>query len=217
MVEARYRVVPIGFLLLLFAAGAFLRFAGGRALISTDLVYAKGGEQKLPGTRTPEDTVRSFYLLIDRGSYEQAWEMSVEPNWKGVSFVPYKDEVVAGSSPNITWTGKEEFSRRLEMELGVNGIWLRLHDVEAETLGESENTVDPLLEVLSPEAVYLVRATGTLLGACTIFGWDKDLRVVRIDGEYRVFLEGTKAAKSFFYQSWFSNIEKIGTLRPGGS
>jgi hypothetical protein len=217
MVEIRYRLVPTVLLFVLFAAGAFLRFAGGRALISTDLIYAKGAQQKIPGTRTPEDTVRSFYLLVDRGLYEQAWEISVEPNWKGVSFVPYKDEVVAGSSANMTWTGQEEFSRRLEMELGVNGIWLRLHAVQAETLGKCENSSDPALAALFPEAVYDVRATGTLLGACTIFGWDKDLRVVRIDGEYRVFLEGTKAAKSFFYQSWFSNIEKIGTLRPGGS
>jgi len=63
------------------------------------------------------------------------------------------------------------------------------------------------------EDAYLVDVSGNLLGACTIFRWDKQVLVFRIGKKYKILLSGTKSTKSFFYQSWFSNIKKIGNLR----
>ncbi len=100
------------------------------------------------------------------------------------------------------------------MELGVNGIWLKLNNIQAHKLeSDSGDLPEEIVDTLDPEEVYAVRVNGHLLGACSIFKWEKDVTVVNIMGEYKIFLDGTKQAKSFFYQSWFSNIEKIADLR----
>jgi hypothetical protein len=74
-----------------------------------------------------------------------------------------------------------------------------------------------VLDGLQVEAFFPIEVTGTFLGACTLFSWSKRLFVIQVDESYKVLLEGTKPANSFFYQSWFSNIKTIGTLRPSGS
>jgi hypothetical protein len=80
-------------------AGAGVRLLGGDALVSTSLVYARNAPEEIPGNRTPEDAVRSFYLMLDRGLYEEAWAVSVEPDWAGRALVPYGEAVSAGTAP----------------------------------------------------------------------------------------------------------------------
>jgi hypothetical protein len=59
----------------------------------------------------------------------------------------------------------------------------------------------------------VVRARGTLLGACTIFSWQKTLPVSGEGGRFRLLLSGTKPANSLFYQEWFADLRRIGSLR----
>jgi methenyltetrahydromethanopterin cyclohydrolase len=60
----------------------FVRLAGGHALISANLTYSSGTTNVVSGTGTPEDTVKSFYGFIGKGLYANAWEISVEPDWR---------------------------------------------------------------------------------------------------------------------------------------
>jgi hypothetical protein len=145
--------------------------------------------------------------------YEEAWAIVAEPDWAGRAYVPYKEAVTAGVVPAAP-TPKEQFVQRLKAELGYGGIWLKLHGVEARRLSEP---VPPPAEMpvagLQADSSCRVRAEGWLLGACTIFSWTKELEVIEIDGSFRLLLEGTKRPSALFYQEWFTNVEKIGTLR----
>ena len=212
------RVWLVSLIALLFLAGAGARFLGGDALVSTTLVYARSLPEEIPGTRSPEDTVRSFYLMLDRGLYEEAWAIVYEPDWAGRAYVPYKEAVTAGPAPAAR-TPKEQFVQRLKAELGYGGVWLKLHGVAARRVAEP-GPVPGELPVAELEAgsACRVRAAGRLLGACTIFSWSKELEVLQVGGEggYRVLLEGTKRPSALFYQEWFTNVEKIGTLRAVG-
>lgn len=200
----------------LLLAGAVVRLLSGEALISTTLVYAKSTPEEIPGNRAPEDAVRSFYLMLDRGMYEEAWAITVEPDWAGRAYVPYKEAVSPGPAPAAP-TPREQFVQRLNAELGHGGIWLKLHGVEARRLTEpGPPSMELPVEGLEAESACRVRADGRLLGACTIFSWTKELEVVEVDGRYRVLLEGTKSSGALFYQEWFTNVERIGTLRPVG-
>lgn len=204
---------PALILAVLFLAGAVVRLLGGDALISTTLVYSKSAPEGIPGTGTPEDTVRSFYLMLDRGMYAEAWDLVVEPDWTGLALVPYTQAVVPGVPP-VAATPREHFVQRLNAELGYGGIWLKLRGVDARKL-DKPGPPPALLPVagLEAQSATRVRAQGTLLGACTIFSWHKELDVLRVDGRYRLVLEGSKRASGFFYQEWFTNLETIGSLR----
>ena len=194
--------------------GAVVRLASGHPLLSADLTYAPGTRNIVPGTATPEDTVRSFYMFIDAGQYEQAWDISIEPAWLGALTASYKAAVQASPSSFTGWTGKADFTKRLTMELGNNGTWVRLNNIYAQP---SELVLSPvtheLIKALHPEEVRTIRVKGHLLGACSIFRWEKDVVVLTLGGEHKLLLEGTKNVKSLFYQSWFSNIERIADLR----
>jgi hypothetical protein len=198
---------------ILVVAGAVVRLLGGDALISTSLVYARSSPEEIPGTRTPEDAVRSFYLMLDRGMYEQAWAIAVEPDWAGRALVPYGQAVNAGLGTAAP-TPRERFVERLNAELGYGGAWLRLGGVDARRLSEPRPPAAELpVAGLQGRSACRVRAEGRLLGACTIFRWSKELQVVEVQGGYRVLLEGTKRPGGLFYQEWFSNLEMVGSLR----
>ena len=193
-------------------AGLLLRAAGGVALFPAALVYAVPRRQAPPGSASPEDAVRSFYLLLDQGRYAEAWSLAREPDYTGTGNALYRSEVAAGPRPG--WTSRNAFVARLRDELGSGGEWLRLTEVQAEVLGDAE--ARDLLAAggaQTPPGAVVVRARGTLLGACTIFSWQKTLPVSREGGRYRLLLPGTKPADSLFYQEWFADLRRIGTLR----
>ena len=206
MRAAARAMVPLVALTAAFLAGALLRAAGGGALFSSSMVYSAPRRQAVPGGGSPADAVRSFYILLDQGDYEAAWTLAREPDYTGSGNAPYRSEVAAAEGTRPGWTAREAFVSRLNDELGYSGEWLRLADVQAEEVAAEEATP-------GPEAVAAVRAQGTLLGACTIFRWEKVLPVTRVGGRYRVLLPGTKQANALFYPEWVANVRKIGTLR----
>lgn len=200
---------------LLFAAGVFIRLLSGSSVLHTDLVYSPGRKEKPPGSRTPADAVKSFYLYLKSGDYEKAWEISLEPDWAdrggGVEF---RDEVSGSGRQFSGWTGKEAFVQRMKAELGPFGSKINLRAVEAEIIGVLDAA--PFAEAYGfdkLENAFMVKAWGNLLGACSVFRWEKELVVLEVGKRYRVLLGGTKPKNSWFYQSWFSNLTMVGTLR----
>jgi hypothetical protein len=195
-------LLPAAALLAALLAGAILRAAGGGTLLSSSLVYSAPVKRTAPGSGSPADAVRSFYILLDRGEYAAAWELAREPDYTGNGNAPYRSEVRAGAASSPGWTSREAFVSRLNDELGYGGLWLRLGEVSAEEAAAPDG-----------DSQAAVRAQGTLMGACTIFHWEKVLPVARTGGRYRVLLPGTKQANALFYQEWFANLRQIGTLR----
>lgn len=203
----------------LLGAGVLVRAFSGVAILSTDLVYISGNEpiSDIPNIPdTPESTARLFFLSIDSGDYEQAWRYSREPDWLGDgSAAAYREEVVPTSSVPAGWTGKEAFVARMNLELGKSGYGIRLNNVEAVRTPPESVLSGPAFPLPEAEELIPVTVTGHLLGACTIFGWEKNLFVVNTGDGYQVLLDGTKEKKSLYYQTWISDIKKIGDLRKG--
>jgi len=208
------RTIFVPVLVTLFVIGSILRLLSGYTLLNSNLTYAAGKKEKLPGTRRPEDAARTFYMLIDRGEYERAWEISLEPDWSDGRPVGYREELFSGQKWNGLVTSREVFVDRLTTEIGKDGWGITLNNIKAERverLDGSEHTSQFGNEV--PEETYRVLVRGQMVGACSIFRWEKQLIVISSPEGYRVFLNGTKEENSFFYQSWFSGIEPISHLR----
>lgn len=214
-------------LVLVLAAGTLIRGFSGKALLSADLVYASDKKEPYPGTRNPAAAVKTFYMLIDEGQFDKAWEISKEPLWlpEGTK-VGYADAVsengiaseggaaAVGGSGFFGFTSREWFSKRGVAELGFGGSWVRLSNIKARLCDEcAPSFPEDVMLALAPDAVYEVEATGHLIGACTIFRWTKIVPVVEKNGGYYLILPGIKRAKTFYYQAWFDSIEKIASLR----
>ncbi len=195
------------------ALGLVIRAAGGAAIFPSAIVYAAGGPESVPGAQTPEDAARSFYLLLASGEYGKAWELALEPDWSNGAEVPYRSDL-SPSEALSRWTPESRFVRRLSDELGPGSL-LKLNSIQArEVQGEDGASVEPAVRKLIGERkIISVQADGNLVGACTVYHWDRLLPVVRTDTGYKVLLPGTKAAKALFYQSWFANVRQIGALR----
>jgi len=203
------------FLLSFFILGILVRTLSGNAPISPNLVYSPGIREKIPGTRTPEAAVKSFFLSIDSGDFETAWELLLEPDWTepGVS-VLYRDSVSRDFAHLYGWTEKEDFVKRSKSELGVRGTGVTLNNIEARikcTLDPKKLSEDYSLD--SVKEAYIVEVSGNILGACSIFRWQKELHVLLVGKRYKVLLSGTKPENSFYYQSWFASIERVGDLK----
>ena len=195
--------------------GVAFRALSGHHILLTSLVYAPPERIHYPGSRTPEDTVTSFYLSIDKGDYETAFELVLEAKWTEEA-ASYRDAVVIEDAVFFGWTGKQEFLNRLNYEIGPGGSGIKLNSVHAE-LAEAID-FDPYaraFDVKGLRSAFKVHARGSMLGACSIFSWQKELTVLQLGRKYRVFLDGGKDENSLYYQSWFADIEKIGDLRAG--
>jgi hypothetical protein len=207
------RFIP--FFVFFFVAGVLIKILSGSPIFQSNLIYSSGKKVKPPGTDTPWDTAVSFYMFIDSGHYEQAWELALEPDWvSDGSEVSYFDEVGPGYGDFQGWTQKQEFIERLTEEIGKRGKKIRLSNFEAHGVSFIESEFeDSVLYVKDFETVDKIEVQGHMLGACTIYKWDKELFVVKINGRYRVLLSGVKKSKSLFYQSWFSNLKEHGNIR----
>jgi hypothetical protein len=210
----------IAFLVFFFIAGALIKILSGIPVFQSNLIYSSGKKMKPPGTDTPSHTAVSFYMLIDSGKYEQAWEMALEPDWvSGGSDVSYFDEVGPGHGDFQGWTPKKEFVERLTGEIGKRGGKIRLSNYEAQDVSFQESEFEENTQYVKNfenvdfETIDKVEVRGHMLGACTIYKWDKELFVVKVDGNYRVLLSGEKQSRSLFYQSWFSDLINYGNIR----
>jgi len=198
--------------------GAFLRIIGGVPLLGSDFAFSADQPAitaVTPEVDTPAATAVSFYQFLVKGKYHEAWEISVEPMWTESPKAPYARAVAAGSRP-LGWTSERDFIERCAEELGADGSGLRLNGVRAlPREGARVGADDAALKSLSASKVTAVQVTGHLLGACLIYRWDRNLLVANISGKNKVLLPGTKTANSTYHESWFSNVELIGSLRKG--
>jgi hypothetical protein len=212
-----YKIIYL-VLLCVFLTGVLTRVLSGTSILHSELIYSSGKKESLPGVKSPEAVVKSFYIFIDTGEYERAWEISLEPVWGSDRIeVSYRDEVYGDSGAFSGWTEKDEFISRLIQNMGERGKGITLNNIEANETGklqiDEKNQIKNRYNKIDFDEAYSVRACGQLLGACSIFKWEKDLVVLDIDGTYKVLLYGTKPKNSFFYQSWFKNISRIGDLK----
>jgi len=212
-----YKIVYL-VLLCIFFTGALIRVLSGTSILHSALIYSSGEKDSPPGVKTPEAVVKSFYIFIDTGEYERAWEISLEPVWGSDRIgVTYRDEVDEDSGAFSGWIEKDEFISRLIQNLGERGKGITLNNIETHETGklymDEKRRIKNQYDRIDFDEAYSVRACGQLLGACSIFKWEKDLVVLDIGGTYKVMLYGTKPKNSFFYQSWFQNISRIGDLK----
>jgi len=211
---AKRRWIPVVLLLCFVVFGAFFRVIGGNRIILSELVYSPGVQTTFPGTKTPENTARSFYLYIDRGEYGCAWELSLEPDWTGGDTEELFFREIAEDPEGFSgWISKERFIERMNWELGADGTGVTLKSVEARILRAVDTEkIARIYGIDDLEKAYLLEVTGRLLGSCSLLRFRTNLIVLVIDGENRVFLSGTKQKDSYFYQTWFSGIEVSGSI-----
>ena len=194
------------------AIGSIARLSSGTPVLQTDLLPSENTAAPAP-IGTPESAVLSFYGLIAKGEYEKAWELSVEPVWKGARETAYRDAVQAAAAPE-GWTQEKEFVSRCAEDIGDG---MKLNGIRAVTLSAAPDSPEARAVAARTHArLSGVHASGQMLGACLVYRWDKDLAVAEVDGTYKVVLPGTRAAKSFFHQSWFSNMALLASLRAAG-
>ena len=199
----------------IFVTGVALRAMSGHEIVLTSLIYAPSEKIRYPGSRTPEDTAVSFYLSIDNGDYERAYSLILEPRWTEQP-VSYRDAVAAEDSLFLGWIEEEEFLRRVKLEIGPGGSGIKLNSVHAHVVEELEpDPYSKAFGISGLRSACRVSVQGSILGACSIFSWKKELSVMQIGRHYKVLLDGSKESNSFYYQSWFSGFEKIGDLRGG--
>src|SRR5450759_2498586 len=112
------RLRQMGFTIICLAvllAGAALRVQAGWPA-------ALGAAAPAPG-QAPDglkETVLNFYHLVDKGQYDQAYDLAMENKWQS-----------SGGTPVATGlTGKDEFVAELSDELGANGMGLNIVSIE---------------------------------------------------------------------------------------
>ena len=199
----------------LIVFGVFMRALSGGSILLSTLIYSPGQKIRYPGSRTPEDTVKSFYLSVDYGDYERSYSLILEPDWTDGP-VSYREAVEAGNMEFTGWVPEEEFVGRLRFEIGPKGSGITLHSVDAQVVDEFEvDTYSSTFGIDDLRSAYRVEAHGNILGACSIYSWKKELTVLQVGRRYRVLLSGTKERNSHYYQSWFAGFERIGDIRPG--
>jgi hypothetical protein len=194
---------------ILFILGTAIRIGSGSPVLSSDMVFAKDEIKEYPIANSPASTALLFYRLIDDGVFDRAWELALEPDWsRYYTQVGYRDPVSSEGRPFPGWTPKQDFIDRMEGEIGKNGWSLKLNSIEADRIGTASAP-----DYAGGGTPHLVKIRGHMLGACTIFSWEKDVTVIESGGKYKVLLDGTKQSKNYFYQSWFSARNKISDLR----
>jgi hypothetical protein len=200
-------------------AGAAVRILKGNSLLQTDLVYSPARKERFPGTKDPESTARSFYMYLDDGLYEKAYDISLEPARSGGDG--------PGGGAYSGWTSRDDFVARMNRELGSGGSGIRLGNIRAgkaepiavEECGFGASNPTPgathLASVAPPEGAYRVKVSGHMLGACSVFRWGKNVTVLKTGGQYRVLLDELPGEGNLSYRSWFENVEKVADLRGG--
>jgi hypothetical protein len=193
----------------LFIFGGIIRIASGKPLISTNMLYIKSSKVGSLDNTKPEDIALLFYMYIDKGEYDKAWDISIEPDWAAGRKPERQDEVVPVPGKNPQPISRERFVERLTEELGNGGVWLRLNDLKSEIVNkETDPALKKTIELLKPDNVQGVTVSGQVITGCAVFSWHKDLPVLKFGDKYKIVLPGTKRADALYYQSWLSNLKK---------
>jgi hypothetical protein len=202
------------------AVGAAVRLAGGVPLLQTELQFSAGGAPAPSGAAAgvtadaAQAAAAAFYSCLAKGDYQEAWKVSLEPDWSGAAGASSYLQEVTPSAHVSGWTSESAFVRRCEEDIGPG---VKLNAVEVAPLPSPPRTPEAgAASALGATRLFGVRASGHLLGACMIYHWERDLVVAQVGGAFKVLLPGTKAARSSFHQEWFSDLSLIGTLRAAG-
>jgi hypothetical protein len=152
------------------------------------------------------DFVKSQYLLLAEGKYDELSRNVVEGRWTGQSKNYVLDGVVL----------KETFETQLEDDLGP-GAW-RLHYVTLNASGYSvvdrpslaalmkreSQVLDEVDPSKSIDSVFVVKMSGHNTGHCSIVEWERQVPVVRLQGRYVMILRGAPEVYSLVHnESWF--------------
>jgi hypothetical protein len=199
-------------LVCVIALGAAVRWAAGVPLFHTDLVMSPQAPVAAEAG-APEAAAASFYSFLQRGEFENAWKVSLEPHWAAAGGATYQQEVTPSASAS-GWTTENDFARRCADDIG-SGI--KLNAVQVIRLPAPPETPEArAVSAIGATRLFGVRASGHMLGACLIYHWERDLVVAEVGGRYRVILPGTKSARASFHQDWFSHLSLVGSLRASG-
>ena len=203
-------------LIFLFLAGVFFRVVNGNKIISSDIVYSKRINSDVPILDTPENVVKAFYLYIDKGNYGKAWSISIEPIWsRGNDRNIYKCGIKASCSKFKGWVNKEDFVRRCDNEIGKMGTYISISEITTTrvTVNKNDKIIKCINRFYPSSSLYTVQVNGRLLGACGVYSWIKYVPVIKVNSNFKVILSGEKSKNSLFYESWFSNRNRIANLR----
>lgn len=205
--------------IMIFIAGAIIRFSAEGKLLFSNLTYIKKSisTKEYQGESSPLSVVIDFYRYIDSGQYDKAWEISFEPKWyKNLKGNVFLQQIDANCNSFSGFISENEFVERSYSEIGPAGSWISIQNISAELIqGTPVKIRDCIRESIGYDKVYYVLVRGHILGACGVYEWRKYLAVIEKNGEYKVLLPGDKKRKSFYYQSWFSNMKKVSYLRAG--
>ncbi len=193
----------------LFLVGGGLRFSAGAASLPWLPSRDQGKSQDTVITRElPPEAVQQvldFYRAVDKGRYVEAFQISLENHWQ------------VGETPTVDrLTHEDEFVAALDKELGAKGMGLNIVAIQPVTQtvvlrSEIDSAVYPELAVLDvlpagAKAAELgrVQLTGTLLGRCSRWNWERDVLVVNLPGQgWRVLLPGVRKAFRPHNADWF--------------
>jgi hypothetical protein len=192
-------------------AGIIIRVFSSVPLIITELVYIPPSIETIPKAGNPESTVRRFYMLIDVGRYEEAYDLVLEPDWvKSDRPAPYRDAVSASPSGYYGLISKEEFLDRSRGEMGPRGIFFSLSKIKSSKLKQSGITLpyESIIEYPEYKEALIVKAWGDFLSSCAIYRWEKELPVINTGNGYKIILDGTKMSKENYYLTWLNFSEK---------
>jgi len=179
--------------------------AASSASTPTYEVINNGDESPQPRDALARAAV-SFYRAVINGSFNRAYDLSVENHWADP---PQRAPRVVGTQP------RSHFVAALNDEIGSEGLpvgivrlavdWERpLHQTRAATAAYPELQVlhflPPGTRVGSP---YEAHVSGRLVGNCQIAGFARTDLAVQINGQWKLLLPGRQRPGDPHFEEWF--------------
>lgn len=150
-------------------------------------------------------TVVNFYTLVDKGRYQEAYQLGFETKWQ---------KLESGAYASVGLVPVEEFAGTLSDEIGSNGMGLNIVSIgitsQAALAAEQWQAIDrPELQALSfvpaqVQNIYEVEVGGVLLGRCSRWDWrDRILVAYTSDGDWKLLLPGSLNSYGPHHEEWF--------------
>ncbi len=206
--------------LFLFVGGALLRVRSGWLTLPrlTPSVAPGAGEvTAIPLPPGLGETVLNFYRWLDRGSYQNAYQISLVDKWQVRAPKIY---VPAGLA------SEQEFTQAATEAWGVNGADLTINEMglvsalrlDAEQRQPSEHPELYALAALAPyiqvEDVYEVGVRGSVIERCAPWEWSKHLLVAKLSsGDWKILLPGVPDPEISLLQAVFLDQDLFAGLQ----
>ena len=202
--------------LLLFMVGGLLRIQSGWIALPHPVEASSTFSPELSPEMSAElqQTVLDFYSLVDKGRYDEAYQLSLENKWLKL------EEGIYTTNGLI---GQDEFEEVLSNEIGGNGMGLNI--ISIEVTGQSPlapdrwasgeypelRTLDSLPDGIQVQGIYELEVGGVLLGRCSRWDWQDKVLVARLSGEngWRLLLPGSPEPTSPHHEEWFLDRDPL--------